>query len=65
MLLCVDAAEGCMVSTDKAIKAALAEGLPIALLLTKVSFSPLPCVNESGVWSPNVIGLIHQLFVLW
>ena len=36
VLLCVDVAEGCMVSTDKAVKAALAEGLPIALLLTKV-----------------------------
>ena len=39
VLLCVDVAEGCMVSTDKAVKAALAEGLPIALLLTKVSYA--------------------------
>ena len=36
VLLCVDVAEGCMMSTDKAVKAALAEGLPICLLLTKV-----------------------------
>ncbi len=35
-LLCVDAAEGVMLVTDKVIKQAVAEGLPICLLLTKV-----------------------------
>lgn len=36
MLLVVDAAEGVMLVTEKAIKQAIAEGLPICLLLTKV-----------------------------
>lgn len=36
MLLCVDAVEGIMCVTDKAVKAALAEGMPICLLITKV-----------------------------
>ena len=36
VLLCVDAVEGVMCVTDKAIKAAMAEGLPICLLITKV-----------------------------
>lgn len=37
VLLVVDAAEGVMMVTDKVIKQAVAEGLPICLLLTKVS----------------------------
>ena len=40
VLLVVDAAEGVMLVTEKAIKQALGEGLPIALLLTKVGASP-------------------------
>ena len=40
VLLVVDAAEGVMLVTEKAIKQALGEGLPIALLLTKVGPSP-------------------------
>ena len=35
VLLVVDAAEGTMVVTEKVVKQALAEGLPITLLLTK------------------------------
>ena len=40
MLLCVDAVEGIMCVTDKAVKAALAEGMPICLLITKVAPPP-------------------------
>ena len=36
VLLVVDAAEGVMMVTDKVIKQAVAEGLPICLLLSKV-----------------------------
>ena len=36
MLLVVDAAEGSMMVTEKAIKQATSEGLPISLLITKV-----------------------------
>ena len=36
VLLAVDAAEGVMMVTDKVVKQAVAEGLPICLLLTKV-----------------------------
>ena len=36
VLLAVDAAEGVMMVTDKVIKQAVAEGLPVCLLLTKV-----------------------------
>ena len=36
ILLVVDAAEGVMLVTDKVVKQALAEGLPIALLISKV-----------------------------
>lgn len=36
MLLVVDAVEGVMVGTERAIKAAAAEGLPICLLISKV-----------------------------
>ena len=39
VLLAVDAAEGVMMVTDKVIKQAVAEGLPICLLLTKVEIS--------------------------
>lgn len=42
MLLCVDAVEGIMCVTDKAVKAALAEGMPICLLITKVAPPPPP-----------------------
>jgi len=35
VLLVVDAAEGALVVTEKVVKQALAEGLPITLLLTK------------------------------
>jgi peptide subunit release factor RF-3 len=41
VLLVVDAAEGVMLVTEKAVKQALGEGLPIALLLTKVAACPL------------------------
>ena len=47
VLLCVDAAEGVMMVTDKVIKQAVAEGLPICLLLTKVPISSL-FVQETG-----------------
>lgn len=43
MLLCVDAVEGVMCVTDKAVKAALAEGMPICLLITKVGALASPC----------------------
>lgn len=36
VLLCVDAVEGVMLVTEKVLKQAAAEGLPICLLLTKV-----------------------------
>ena len=36
VLLVVDAAEGVMMVTEKAVRQALGEGLPIALLLSKV-----------------------------
>lgn len=36
VLLTVDAAEGVMMVTDKVLKQAVAEGLPVCLLLTKV-----------------------------
>ena len=36
VLLLVDAVEGIMLVTEKAIKQATAEGLPICLLITKV-----------------------------
>lgn len=39
VLLVVDAAEGVMVVTEKAIKQAIMEGLPICLLLSKVCTS--------------------------
>ncbi len=41
MLLVVDAAEGVMVVTEKAIKQAIMEGLPICLLISKVQDSPV------------------------
>ena len=44
VLLAVDAAEGVMMVTDKVIKQAVAEGLPICLLLTKVD-----AILSSGV----------------
>ena len=40
VLLVVDAAEGVMMVTDKVIKQAVAEGLPICLLLSKVWAPP-------------------------
>mmetsp|Transcript_826 Transcript_826/g.1239 ORF Transcript_826/g.1239 Transcript_826/m.1239 type:complete len:995 (+) Transcript_826:135-3119(+) len=36
VLLCVDAAEGVMLVTERAIKQAVSEGLPIVLMITKV-----------------------------
>ena len=41
VLLVVDAAEGVMMVTDKVIKQAVAEGLPICLLLSKVGAPPV------------------------
>ncbi len=38
VLLVVDAVEGVMLVTDKALKQAAAEGLPVCLLLSKVGF---------------------------
>ena len=38
MLLCVDAVEGVMCVTDKAIRAAMSENIPICLLITKVQY---------------------------
>jgi predicted membrane GTPase involved in stress response len=40
VLLVVDAVEGVMLVTDKVVRQAAAEGLPICLLLSKVSLSP-------------------------
>lgn len=42
VLLVVDAAEGTMVVTEKVVKQALAEGLPITLLLTKARLLHAP-----------------------
>ena len=36
VLLCVDAVEGCMLVTERVIRQAITEGLPIILLITKV-----------------------------
>ena len=36
VLLCVDAVEGCMLVTERVVRQALTEGLPIILLITKV-----------------------------
>lgn len=36
VLLCVDAAEGVMLVTERTIKQAVSEGLPISLMITKV-----------------------------
>lgn len=36
VLLCVDAVEGCMLVTERVIRQALTEGLPIILLITKI-----------------------------
>lgn len=36
VLLCVDAVEGCMLVTERVIRQALTEGLPVILLITKV-----------------------------
>lgn len=40
VLLVVDAVEGVMLVTDKVVRQAAAEGLPICLLLSKVRLSP-------------------------
>ncbi len=45
MLLVVDAAEGVMVVTEKAVKQAIMEGLPICLLISKVN--NLPSIRSS------------------
>ncbi len=45
VLLVVDAAEGALVVTEKVVKQALAEGLPITLLLTKARPAPGPSVH--------------------
>ena len=54
VLLVVDAAEGVMLVTDKVVKQALAEGLPIALLITKVRQLPFLCCAVfstcTGLW---------------
>lgn len=52
VLLVVDAAEGTMVVTEKVVKQALAEGLPITLLLTKVRLlmCPHPAGIAQGAW---------------
>lgn len=36
VLLVVDAVEGCLVGTERAIAAAAAEGLPVCVLLSKL-----------------------------
>lgn len=48
MLLVVDAAEGVMVVTEKAIKQAIMEGLPICLLISKVQDSPM--LWTTSIW---------------
>ena len=58
VLLVVDAAEGTMVVTEKVVKQALAEGLPITLLLTKARSMPHPI---EGFWGPSHSGLQDSL----
>ena len=59
VLLVVDAAEGTMVVTEKVVKQALAEGLPITLLLTKARLCMRPAPHSHrflrGAW-----GRTHQ-----
>ena len=45
VLLVVDAAEGTMVVTEKVVKQALSEGLPITLLLTKARLCMCPTLQ--------------------
>ena len=52
VLLVVDAAEGALVVTEKVVKQALAEGLPITLLLTKAR---LGCPNLTLTLTPTLI----------
>lgn len=64
VLLAVDAAEGVMMVTDKVIKQAVAEGLPICLLLTKVdilSFSVLHSICPAFLNSNHRRGSSEQL----
>jgi predicted membrane GTPase involved in stress response len=49
VLLVVDAAEGALVVTEKVVKQALAEGLPITLLLTKARRPPRQGFS-TGCW---------------
>lgn len=46
MLLVVDAAEGVMLVTEKAVKQAIMEGLPICLLISKVH-QPILLLNAN------------------
>lgn len=41
-MLVVDAVEGVMLVTDKVLKQAAAEGLPVVLVLSKVSYRNVP-----------------------
>lgn len=47
VLLVVDAVEGVMLVTDKAIKQAAAEGLPTCLMLSKVRCAPCICLRRA------------------
>ena len=70
VLLCVDAAEGVMMVTDKVIKQAVAEGLPVCLLLTKVrgpSWQSLVCgkgsASQCGLNSQHVLATLNWLSI--
>lgn len=65
VLLCVDVVEGVMLVTDKVLKQAAAEGLPICLVLTKVSIHhshsthPTMALTRPGVTA--MAQLLHNL----
>ena len=61
MLLVVDAAEGVMVVTEKAIKQAIMEGLPICLLISKVQDSPIQAYQSMGSQCCVVTACISSL----
>ena len=45
VLLVVDVVEGVMVSTEKAVRQAMQENLPICLLISKVCWQPVPLIR--------------------
>ncbi len=61
MLLVVDACEGVMVVTERAIKQAIAENIPISLMLSKVGM----CCLQWGVGVRGGRWWLCRLFVMF